>query len=80
MVMAGFDDGNFSLSGLIQEGHELNFTAISESDEEDNDGGLLQCARQLGGAEISELNEQNSMSMSSSQVLSPVLSHLLLTC
>ena len=33
--MAGFDDGNFSLSRLIQEGHELNVTAISESDEEE---------------------------------------------
>ena len=35
------------------QGHELDVTVISSSDEDDNYGGLLECARQLGG-EISE--------------------------
>ena len=52
--MAGFDDDDdFSLSGLMQQGHVLDVTVISSSDEDDNYGGLLECTRQLVG-EISE--------------------------
>ena len=50
--MAEFDDDDFSLSGLMQQGHKLDVTVIS-SDEDDNYGGLLECARRLGG-EISD--------------------------
>ena len=46
MVGFGFDD-DFSLSGLMQEGH--NVTVISSSSDDDNYGGLLDCARKLGG-------------------------------
>ena len=53
VIMAGFEDNDFSLYGLMQEGHELDVTIISSSNEDDNYGGLLECARQLGG-EISE--------------------------
>ena len=54
VIMAGFEDNdNFSLSGLTQQGHQLDVTVISSSDEDDNYGGLLGCARQLGG-EISK--------------------------
>ena len=50
VIMAGFEDNdNFSLSGLTQPGHQLDITVISSSDEDDNYGGLLECARQLGG-------------------------------
>ena len=41
--MTGFDDDNFSLSELTQQGHELDVTVIS-SDEDDNYGVLLECA------------------------------------
>ena len=34
-IMAGFEDDNFSLSGLMQQGHELDVTVISSSDEDD---------------------------------------------
>ena len=47
VIMAGFDDDDFSLSGLMQEGHELNVIAISSSssdDGDDNYDGLLDCA------------------------------------
>ena len=41
----GFDDDDFSLSGLTQETHD-NVTVISSSDEENYDG-LLECAHKL---------------------------------
>ena len=49
LIMAGsFDDNDFSLSGLTQEGHELNVTVISDSDEsDDNLTGLFECAKSL---------------------------------
>ena len=47
------DNDDFSLSGLTQQGHKVDVTVISSYDEDDNYGGLLECARQLGG-EISE--------------------------
>ena len=53
--MAGFDNNDFSLSGVTQQGHELNVTVIS-SDEDDNYGGLLECAQKLGG----ELSDKTS--------------------
>ena len=43
----GFDDNNFSLSGLTQEARD-NVTVISSSDEENYDG-LLECACKLAG-------------------------------
>ena len=50
MAGLGFDDDDFSLSGLTQEGHELDVTVIScSSDEDSNYGGLLECARKLAG-------------------------------
>ena len=58
VIMTGFDDDDFSLSGLMQQGHELYVTVISSSDEEDNYDGLLECARKFGG-EIS--NETSSL-------------------
>ena len=51
--MAGFEDNDFSLSGLTQEGHELNVTVISSSSDDDNYDGLLDCTQKLAG-EISD--------------------------
>ena len=53
VIIAGFEDNNFSLSGLTQEGHELDVTVISSSSDDDNYDGLLDCARKLAG-EISD--------------------------
>ena len=49
IIMAGFgfDDDDFSLSGLTQEAHD-NVTVISSSDDKNYDG-LLECARKLAG-------------------------------
>ena len=46
----------FLFSGLTQQGHELDVTVISSSDDDDNYGGLLECAQKLGG----ELSEKTS--------------------
>ena len=53
MAGFGFDDDDFSLSGLTQQGHDFDVTVISSSSDDDNYGGLLDCARKLGG-EISD--------------------------
>ena len=52
-IMAGFDDDNFSLSGLTQEGHEFDVTTVISSSDDENYDGLLDCARKLAG-EISD--------------------------
>ena len=46
VIMAGFgfDDDDFSLSELKQEGHEFDVTVISSSSDDDNYDGLLDCA------------------------------------
>ena len=41
MAGFGFDDDDFSLSGLTQEGHEFDITVISSSSDDDNYDGLL---------------------------------------
>ena len=48
------------LSGLTQEGHELNVTVISSSSDDDhNYDGLLDCARKLAG----EISNKTSTSL-----------------
>ena len=58
MAGFGFDNDDFSLSGLTQEGHD-SVTVInsSSSDDDENYDGLLECARQLAG----ETSNQGSM-------------------
>ena len=48
IVIASFleDEDDYSLSGLTQEGHEVDVTVISDSD--DNYDGLLACVKGLG--------------------------------
>ena len=49
LIMAGFyDDDDFSLSGLTQEGHD-SVTVIESSSDDENYHGLLDCAQQLAG-------------------------------
>ena len=52
-IMAGFDDDDFSLSGLTQERHEFDVTTVISSSDDENYDGLLDCARKLAG-EISD--------------------------
>ena len=59
IIMAGFgfDDDDFSLSGLTQEGHDFVTVINSSSSEDENYGGLLECVRQLAG----EISDKSSM-------------------
>ena len=49
VIMAGFDDDDFSLSGLTQEGHDFVTVIESSSSDDENYHGLLECACQLAG-------------------------------
>ena len=69
IIMAGFgfDDDDFSLSGLTQEGHD-NVTVISSSSSDDeNYDGLLECARKLAG----ETADKSSMCKSRNEQTRP---------
>ena len=46
VIMAGFlfDDDNFPLSRLTQEGQDFDVTVISSSSDDENYNGLLDCA------------------------------------
>ena len=59
VIMAGFDDDDFSLSGLTQEGHEFDVTVISSTSDDENYDGLLDCARKLAG----EISDKSSISV-----------------
>ena len=49
VIMAGFEDNDFSLSGLTQEGHDYVMVIESSSSDDENYHGLLECACQLAG-------------------------------
>ena len=57
IIMAGFDDNDFSLSGLMQEGHVFVTMINSSSSDDENYNSLLECARQLAG----ETSDKSSM-------------------
>ena len=60
LIMAGFDDDDFSLSGLTQEGHDFVKVIESSSSDHENYHGLLECARQLAG-EIDKSSVEGGM-------------------
>ena len=57
VIMAGFDDNDFFLSGLTQEGHDFVTVINSSSSDDENYDGLLECACQLAG----ETSDKSSM-------------------
>ena len=57
IIMTGFDDDDFSLSGLMQEGHDFVMVINSSSSDDENYDGLLECACQLAG----ETSDKSSM-------------------
>ena len=63
--MAGsFDDDDFSLSGLTQDGHEVDVTVISDSEEsDDNLAGLFECAKALETGENCDETSKREESM-----------------
>ena len=57
IIMAGFDDNDLSLSGLMQEGHDFVTMINSSSSDDENYDSLLECACQLAG----ETSDKSSM-------------------
>ena len=57
IIMAGFDNDDFSFSGLMQEGHDFVTVINSSSSDDENYDGLLECAHQLAG----ETSDKSSM-------------------
>ena len=57
IIMAGFDNDDFSLSALTQEGHDFVTVINSSSSDDENYDGLLECAPQLAG----ETSNKSSM-------------------
>ena len=67
MAGFGFDNDDFSLSGLTQEGHDSVTVINSSSSDDDNYDGLLDCARQLVG----ETSNKSSMEGGMQQGVKP---------
>ena len=58
MAGFGFDDDDFSLSGLMQEGHDyVTVISSSPSSSDENYDGLFECAHKLAG----ETSDKSSM-------------------
>ena len=57
MAGFGFDDDDFSLSELTQEGHDSVVVINSSSSDDEKYDGLLECAHQLAG----ETSNKSSM-------------------
>ena len=76
MAGFGFDDANFSLSGLMQEGHD-SVTVInsSSSSDDENYDGLLECACQLAG----ETSNKSSMEGGMQPGVEPGVSNFLIS-
>ena len=72
--MAGFDDDDFSLSGLMQEGHDFVTVINSSSSDDENYDGLLECACQLAG----ETSDKNSMEGGVQPGVEPGVSNILI--
>ena len=77
IIMAGFgfDDDDFSLSGLTQEGHDSATVINSSSSDDDNYDGLLECACQLAG----ETSNKSSMEGGVQPGVEPGVSNFLIS-
>ena len=73
--MAGFDDDDFSLSGLTQEGHDFVTVINSSSSDDENYNGLLECACQLAG----ETSDKSSMEGGMHPGVEPGVSNILIS-
>ena len=73
--MAGFDDDDFCLSGLTQEGHDFVTVINSSSSDDENYDGLLECACQLAG----ETSDKSSMEGGMQPGVEPGVSNILIS-
>ena len=75
IIMAGFDNNDFSLSGLMQEGHDFVTVINSSSSDDENYDGLLECAHQLAG----ETSNKSSMEGGVQPGVKPGVSNILIS-
>ena len=61
MAGFGFDDNDFSLSGLMQEEHDSVMVINSSSSDDENYDGLLECAHQLAGETSNKSSVEGGM-------------------
>ena len=74
IIMAGFDDDDFSLSGLMQEGHDFFMVINSSSSDDENYDGLLECTCELAG----ETSDKSSMEGGMQPGVEPGVSNMLI--
>ena len=77
--MAGFDDDDFSLSGLTQEGHDFVTVIESSSSDDENYHGLLECDKSsveggMQGGVMQAVMDQDVV-QTMSNLLIPKMSH-----
>ena len=79
IIMAGFDDDDFSLSGLTQEGHDFVTVINSSSSDDENYDGLLECARQLAGETSDKSSMEGGMQPGFKPGVKPGVSNILIS-
>ena len=78
IIMAGFDDNNFSLSGLMQEGHDFSMVINSSSSDDENYDGLLDCVCQLAGETSDKSSMEGSVQAGVEPGVKPGVSNMLI--
>ena len=78
MAGFGFDDDNFSLSGLTQEGHDFVTVINSSSSDDENYNGLLECAHQLAGETSDKSSMEGGMQAGVKPGVQPGVSNMLI--
>ena len=79
IIMAGFDDDDFSLSGLTQEGHDFVMVINSSSSDDENYDGLLECACQLAGETSNKSSMEGGMQPGVEPGVEPGVSNILIS-
>ena len=79
IIMAGFDDDDFSLSGLTQEGHDFVMVINSSSSDDENYDGLLECACQLAGETSDKSSMEGGMQPGVEPGVEPGVSNILIS-
>ena len=77
--MAGFDNDDFSLSGITQKGHDFVTVINSSSSDDENYDGLLECACQLAGETSDKSSMEGGMQPGVEPGVEPGVSNILIS-
>ena len=78
IIMARFDNDDFSLSGLTKEGHDFVTVINSSFSDDENYDGLLECAHQLAGETSDESSMEGGMQAGVKPGVEPGVSNMLI--